>query len=130
MLKVTLKELVESYDSLMRVAKMEFMVETRWKMVKVLLAVEAEKKAYDTLHMAMLKEHGEQVGPTQWNIKKEQWPTFGPKFDALGEQVAELSFDKFPLVKMEAHVKQPADLVALAWLIDLSSIGEEKKETE
>lgn len=126
MIKITFKQLVDSYPNLKKVSELNYLVETRYRMAKALMHVEQEKAEYEKLYKAlMVKYEGEWVTPTAFSIKKEKLADFNTELDHLRAIEIELPIERLLHTNVEQQIESPADIVALSWLIHWPELEQE-----
>jgi hypothetical protein len=125
MIKITFKTLMDSYPNLKKVSELNYLVETRYRMAKALMLVEAEKAHYEKQYGDLLSKYGEQVGIANWSIKKENLTVFTAEVKQLQAIEVSLPIDRLLHTNVEGHIEAPADIVALSWLVHFPELDRE-----
>jgi hypothetical protein len=134
MIKITFKQLVESYPNLKKVAELNYLPETRYRMAKALMHVEQEKAHYDAQYKALAEKYDAQwVTATTFSIKKERLADFNNEVEQLRAIEISLPIERLKQSNVQDQIESPADIVALLWLVhfpDLDSEAEKPFEPE
>jgi hypothetical protein len=124
MIKITFKTLMDSYPNLKKVSELNYLVETRYRMAKALMHVEQEKAQYEKQQKEILRKHGEPIDPSHYSVKRENVEAFNTELDQLNAIVVLIPMEKLLHTNVEDQITSPADIVALAWLIDWPELGD------
>jgi hypothetical protein len=124
MITITFKTLMDSYPNLKKVSELNYLVETRYRMAKALMHVEHERAHYEKQQKAILRKHGEPIDPSHYSVKRENVEAFNDELDQLNAIVVSIPMDKLQHTNVQEQITSPADIVALAWLIDWPELGE------
>jgi hypothetical protein len=96
--KLSLKAIWESQQSLPKLAGKEFPVKTSYWIGKNVNKLQAELKQINETRVTLIKKYGTEEEKTkQWNVKPEHHEVFMKEFDAFMETEVEVDIKMFKL---------------------------------
>lgn len=117
-MKITLKQLTESFASLGKFANDEALsIKQKYWLSRIAGAAEKEMQSFEKVRLELVKKHGDEKGD-MWTVPPANLESFQAEFDDLLTAEIELPGDPIKLDTLPEAIKLTAlDLVRLEWLI-------------
>ena len=117
-MKITLKQLTESFASLGKFANDEALsIKQKYWLSRIAGAAEKEMQAFEKHRLELVKKHGDERDG-QWTVPPAKMTAFQAEFDDLLTAEVDLPGDPIKLDTLPEAIKLTAlDLTRLEWLI-------------
>lgn len=117
-MKITLKQLTESFASLGKFASDEALsIKQKYWLSRIAGAAEKEMQSFERVRLVLVKKYGDEKGD-MWTVPPANLESFQAEFDDLLTAEIELPGDPIKLDTLPEAIKLTAlDMTRLEWLI-------------
>jgi len=118
-MEVTIKDLVQSENVLVKISKMEMPLVVSYKVNKVIRKAAPELTAFMQAKSKLFDTYGTDDGTVR-TIKEENYETYLNELSPVLEQVVDIPVDIIPLEEFKNSINiTPEELQLLKWLIKM-----------